>query len=313
MDFQVHPSSFVASKKIGKKTKIWAFCNILEGAVIGRNCNICDHVFIENDIIVGDNVTVKCGVQLWDGLRIADNVFIGPNATFSNDIFPRSKKRPKTFLKTVIKKNASIGANATILPGITIGENAMVGAGAVVTKNVPANAIVIGNPARISGYTNVNAEPVAKFVDSQSVGEKTKTKIKGVEIHTLPKANDIRGELSFIEYKKNIPFLVKRFFMVYNVPTKEVRGEHAHRKIFQFLICLSGSLSVIVDDGRKRLEIPLKAKDKGILIPPLVWSIQYKYSDDAALLVFASGEYNTSEYIRDYDEFLKVVRTKNAK
>lgn len=137
----IHPLSDVQSKNIGKDTKIWQFCVVLEKAVIGKNCNICAHVLIENDVIVGDNVTVKSGVQLWDGIRIEDNVFIGPNVTFTNDLYPRSKKYPEKFLQTIVKKGASIGANATIIPGITIGENAMIAAGSIVTKDVPANTL----------------------------------------------------------------------------------------------------------------------------------------------------------------------------
>lgn len=151
-----HDQAIVASQNIGKGTRIWAFTNILPGAVIGEGCNICDHVFIENEVTLGDRVTVKCGVQLWDGLQVEDDVFIGPNATFTNDKFPRSKKYPDEYPRTVLKKSCSIGANATILCGITIGENAMVGAGAVVTKDVPPNAVVYGNPARIHRYIGKN-------------------------------------------------------------------------------------------------------------------------------------------------------------
>lgn len=138
--------------QIGERTRIWAFAHVLSGAKIGTECNICDHVFIENDVLVGNRVTIKCGVQLWDGLRVEDDVFIGPNATFTNDIFPRSKHYLEKFLQTHIRAGASIGANATILAGVTVGEKAMVGAGAVVTKDVPAYAIVVGNPARIIRY-----------------------------------------------------------------------------------------------------------------------------------------------------------------
>src|SRR3989337_2985613 len=132
MKYFVHDKSLVATKKIGEKTRIWAFCNILKGAKIGKDCNICDHVFIENKVVVGDKATIKSGVQLWDGITLEDNVFVGPNATFTNDKFPRSKKHLKEYPKTLVKKGASIGANATILPGLTIEENSMVGAGAVV-------------------------------------------------------------------------------------------------------------------------------------------------------------------------------------
>lgn len=148
-----HPQALVESEHVGAGTRIWAFAHVLPGAVIGVDCNICDHVFIENDVRVGNRVTVKCGVQLWDGIVLEDDVFVGPNATFTNDRFPRSKKPPEEFLKTIVRSGASIGANATILPGIEIGTNAMVGAGAVVTQDVPANAVVTGNPAQIHGYS----------------------------------------------------------------------------------------------------------------------------------------------------------------
>lgn len=145
----IHPLADVQSKNIGEDTKVWQFCVILSNAIIGNNCNINAQVLIENDVIIGDNVTVKSGVQIWDGTRVEDNVFIGPNATFTNDLLPRSKEHPEAFSGITVKKGASIGANATILPGVTIGERAMIGAGAVVTKDVPDYTIVVGNPAQV--------------------------------------------------------------------------------------------------------------------------------------------------------------------
>jgi len=139
----------VQSKQIGEGTRVWQYVVILPGAVIGRDGNICSHCFIENKVVVGDRVTVKCGVQLWDGVTLEDDVFVGPNATFTNDLNPRSRNASVTMLPTLVKKGASIGANATILPGLTIGEGAMVGAGAVVTKDVPPRTLVVGNPARV--------------------------------------------------------------------------------------------------------------------------------------------------------------------
>ncbi len=143
----IHPLSDCKSGSIGDGTNIWQFCVIFQGAVIGRNCNICAGALVENDVRIGDNVTVKSGVQLWDGVEIEDNVLIGPNATFTNDSFPRSKvhKAPE---RTLVKKGASIGANSTILAGVTIGEGAMVGAGSVVTKDIPAGELWFGNPAQ---------------------------------------------------------------------------------------------------------------------------------------------------------------------
>lgn len=148
MEYFQHSHALVETRKIGAKTRIWAFVHILPGAQIGEDCNICDHVFIENDVVVGDRVTIKCGVQLWDGIRIESDVFIGPNVTFANDKFPRSKQK-FAVMRSVVKCGASIGANATILPGITIGERAMIGAGSVVTRDVPPDVLVVGNPARI--------------------------------------------------------------------------------------------------------------------------------------------------------------------
>lgn len=138
----IHPLSDIHSKNIGEETNIWQYCVVLPGAVIGNNCNICSHCFIENDVIIGNNVTIKNGVRLYDGITIEDDVFIGPNTVFCNDRYPKSKNKNFKLEPVVVKKGASIGANATILPGVTIGERAMVAAGAVVTTNVEENSIV---------------------------------------------------------------------------------------------------------------------------------------------------------------------------
>lgn len=142
----IHPLSDCQAP-VPASTNVWQFCVVLPNARIGENCNVCSHCFIENDVIIGNNVTIKCGVQIWDGIRVEDNVFIGPNVTFTNDRFPRSKQYPEVFEKTIIRKGASLGAGTTVLCGIEIGENAMIGAGSVVTKNIPANELWVGNPA----------------------------------------------------------------------------------------------------------------------------------------------------------------------
>ena len=148
----IHTLADVHSKNIGNNTNIWQFCVVLEKAKIGSNCNINAQCLIENDVFIGNNVTIKSGVQIWDGIKLEDNVFIGPNVTFTNDFLPRSKQYPTSFLKTVIKKNTSVGANSTLIGGITIGEYAMIGAGSVVTKDVPKQGLVYGNPASLKGY-----------------------------------------------------------------------------------------------------------------------------------------------------------------
>ena len=145
MSVFIHPLSDVQSKNIGDRTKIWQFCVVLPDAKIGENCNICSHCFIENKVVIGNRCTVKCGVQLWDGVTLEDNVFIGPNVTFCNDKYPKSQNREFKLEPVTVKRGASIGANATILPGVTIGENSLVAAGAIVTKDVPANTVYMGN------------------------------------------------------------------------------------------------------------------------------------------------------------------------
>lgn len=311
MEKFIHPNAICESVKIGSGTRIWAFAHVLPGAVVGADCNICDHVFIENNVVIGDRVTVKCGVQLWDGVTVEDDVFIGPNATFSNDKWPRSKAYPTEFLKTRLCNGASIGANATILPGITIHKNAMVGAGAVVTKDVPPNATVVGNPARIVGYVKSTLHPEPGKVLSF---EKTihQTKVRGAKFDRLPLIEDIRGELSVGEFNRVVPFTAKRYFLVFNVPGKHVRGEHAHQTCQQYLICVKGSVRVMLDDGNHREDFLLNSPNLGLYIPPLVWGVQYHYSEDAVLLVFASEFYDSKDYIRDYEEFLEKINTSPA-
>jgi len=304
----VHPHALCESTAVGENTRIWAFAHVLPGATIGKDCNICDHVFIENDVVVGDRVTIKCGVQLWDGLRVADDVFIGPNVTFSNDKYPKSKQYQVKVEETYVGRGASIGGGASILPGLRIGARAMVGAGAVVTHDVPARAVVSGNPARIVGYVDAKrgAAAAPKIVAAQesNIGE---TSVGGVTIYRLPVFADLRGSLSVGEFPQQVPFVPRRYFIVYDVPGKDVRGEHAHRRCHQFLVCLRGSLSVVVDDGKSSEEIALDRPSIGLYLPPMVWAVQYRYSADALLLVFASEPYDAGDYIRDYDEFLSAL------
>ena len=303
-DVYIHPLADVSTTNIGARTKLWQFVVVLPGAVVGSDCNICAHCFIENDVTIGDRVTIKCGVQLWDGLHIANDVFVGPNVTFTNDKFPRSKQRPAAFLTTLIDSGASIGGGATILPGIKIGRNAMVGSGAIVTRSVPPNAIVVGNPARIVGYVDTQSSaPETKILPQVAADQYAAI----ARLHSLPRFSDIRGSLIVGDFAKSIPFSVKRYFMVFEVPNAETRGEHAHRVCHQFIVCVSGSVSVVADDGRRREEFILDRPEIGLHLRPMVWGIQYKYSSDAVLLVFASHTYDADDYIRDYDEFLALA------
>ena len=304
-DIFIHERALCESADVGSGTRIWAFAHVLPGAKIGSDCNICDGVFIENIVTIGDRVTIKCGVQLWDATVIEDDVYIGPNATFTNDRFPRSKVYPEHFLKTVVRKGASIGANATILPGLEVGSGAMIGAGAVVTRSVPPNAIAVGNPARIVGYVDA---PTSGLVSGEGPIQTMSLGIAGVTLHDLPVNRDMRGSVTVGEIERNVPFVPKRYFLVFDVPGREVRGEHAHKTCHQFLICVSGSCAILVDDGSARREVSLNRPSLGLYLPPMVWSVQYKYTWDAKLLVLASEYYDPKDYIRDYAEYRRLAK-----
>jgi UDP-2-acetamido-3-amino-2,3-dideoxy-glucuronate N-acetyltransferase len=310
-DYFVHPLALAESSRIGSNTRIWPFSHILPGAVIGGDCNICDHVFIENEVVIGDRVTIKCGVQVWDGVTIEDDVFIGPNVTFTNDAFPRSKRRPPTFAKTFIRRGASISANATILPGLVIGGNAMVGAGAVVTHDVPPNAVVVGNPARVTAYVDT-ANPSRHLVLRGADRGIQPLEVKKAQLISMPLVEDMRGSLTFGEYGGTLPFVPKRYFVVFDVPTKELRGEHAHITLHQFLVCLRGSCAVVVDDGRVRDEVVLDAPTVGLYVQPMVWTSLYKYTPDAVLLVLASDVYDAGDYLRNYEEFVTLAAARET-
>lgn len=287
----IHPTADVQTTTIGARTKIWQNVVVLPGAELGADVNVCASVFIENNVRIGNRVTLKSGVYLWDGIIIEDDVFIGPNATFTNDKFPRSKIQRELSPSTQIKEGASIGAGAVLLPGISIGRNAMVGAGAVVTKSVPDFAVVVGNPAQIISYTNSTRIPAPKIGNPEP--------LKFVE--------DLRGNLIAAEVGRQIPFNVARFFAIFDVPTTEIRGAHAHKKCHQFLVCVKGSVVVEVNNGLEAFTVILDKPNQGLYLPPLTWGVQRQYSNDAVLIVFASDPYDEDDYIRDFDEFKTLI------
>ena len=308
--YYTHPAGICETSNVGTGTAIWAFAHILPGARIGSECNICDHVFIENDVIIGDRVTVKCGVAIWDGVRIEDDVFVGPHVAFTNDSFPRSKVQRRELPHTVVRRGASLGANCTILPGLTIGSEALVGAGSVLTHDVPPFAIVVGNPARIVGYVDTDEVDQRRMARAQLPGDDKpvqRLRVAGATLSRLVRADDLRGSLVSGEVSSSIPFVPRRFFSVMHVPSKDVRGAHAHYKCKQFLVCQAGSVAVVVDDGRVREEVVLDDPQYGLYVPPMVWSVQYRYTADAILLVLASEPYEAGDYIRDYDEYVAQI------
>ena len=227
-------------------------------------------------------------------MRIEAGAVIGDRVLFAND-----GKTP-----TVVRTGARIGAGAVIAGGIEIAQGALVRPGSVVLSSIPANAVVEGNPAEVVGY--VDAEPVLGPV-SVTPASITPLAVGGAALHRMQRVRDWRGDLTVGEVGKDLPFDPKRWFMVFDVPGYQLRGEHAHRACHQFLICVRGSCRTLLDDGRQRGEVTLDSPDLGVHMPPMIWGTQYRYTPDAVLLVFASHTYDPSDYIRTYDEFLAAV------
>ena len=240
--------------------------------------------FIDNEVNLGENVEIGayCSILSFD-------------------------KECDKHLQTTIKDNVVIESNSVVYPGITIGLSAWVKPGSVVTRSVPPLAIVQGNPATIIGYRSTYKQTELDKQKSPATNNIESSGVRGVTLHNLPLISDLRGDLSVGEFEKQIPFMTKRYFLVFGVPTAETRGEHAHKGCKQFLICVKGSCKVIADDGDNREEFLLDRPNKGLYLPPMTWGIQYQYSQDAILLVFASDYYDANDYIRDYDDFIKLA------
>lgn len=266
-----------------------------------------DFVFIHPGAKISEDCVINGFTQVWGNVHVESGVSIGAGAILEQP----SKNSSGIFLG----KGCDVGAGAIILQGVTVGEGAVIKPGAVVEHNVPPYAVVSGNPARVLGYVeNLQAgkispwHPVAEFPSTPAI---MPLGVGNVTLHRLKKICDPRGDLSVAEFPKDIPFDPKRYFLVFNVPSEKIRGEHAHHTCHQFLVCVKGSCAVVVDDGKSRCEVVLNSPDMGIHLPPLTWGIQYKYSSDAVLLVFTSDYYDANDYIRDYSEFSALMN--NAK
>ena len=254
------------------------------------------------EVVLPDDLEIKSGAYLPAGVVLDTGCRIGPNVAFVEGA------------PIIVKRGVHIGANATILPGVTLAAHCVVRPGAVVGRSVPPGAIVEGNPAAITGYVDTQAGPAGVL---HTLAAPSRSRIealapRGVTLHHFPVIPDLRGNLTVGEFEREIPFTPLRWFMVFGVPSREVRGEHAHHACHQFLLCLRGSCAVVADDGRQRIEVLLDAPQRGLYLPPMTWGIQYKYSADAMLMVFASHHYDSADYIREYDEFLAAVQAASA-
>jgi len=252
---------------------------------------------------LAEDCAVSPGAYIGAHVQLAEGARIGPNAVLLD-------ATPGTGM-TQVKPGVQVGANAVVHAGVTLATQSVVRPGAVVTRSVPPAAIVEGNPASIVGYVDTRHDTDAEItrLASGAAPGLQPTGVQGVTFHRFPVIPDLRGSLTVGEFERQIPFTPQRYFMVFGVPNREIRGEHAHRVCHQFLICVRGSCAVVADDGHQRVEVMLDAPELGIYLPPMTWGIQYKYSEDALLLVFASHHYDAADYIRDYDDFLTLART----
>lgn len=249
---------------------------------------------IAGSVEIGSHSVVCTGARLAEGVRVGSGAIIGPGA--------------------ILAGGSSVGDGATLLAGVEVGQAAVVAPGAVVTRSVPAHAVVAGNPAQITGYVGLDGPtalvPVRHAAEpgAPETPGVVSTDVRGVQLHRLPEVRDLRGSLVAGELEDVLPFVAQRMFMVFDVPGEDVRGEHAHFACHQFLIAVNGQLHVIADDGHQRQEFVLDDRRTALYLPPMVWGVQYRYSEDCVLLVLASHRYASSDYIRDYGEFLGHAR-----
>jgi acetyltransferase-like isoleucine patch superfamily enzyme/dTDP-4-dehydrorhamnose 3,5-epimerase-like enzyme len=281
----IHPTSILGPE-----------VRLSKGVTIGPNCHI------HGDVCIGENSHIIGGAILSGNLLIGANSVIEPHVALTNLTRAGSVVEGRSIWGDGVR----LGAGSSIASGVTIGIGARLLAGSVVMRNIPPHAIVGGNPATILGYVQSSASPEVRILRKASLDTPgfLKCSVAGVTLYHFPRISDVRGDLCVGEFPRNVPFQPARYFLVFDVPSAETRGEHAHRLCQQFLICASGSVSVVVDDGSCREEILLDRPNLGLYIPPMVWGSQYRYSRDAVLLVFASHNYDPGDYIRDYRTFL---------
>lgn len=300
---QIHPSAICQPDRIGTGSVIEAFAHVDAAAKVGQDCRVGSHAHVGAGAKLSDCVCIEAGARIAEGVHLEADVTVGANSTIGYHPLGRGHAAPQP---SVIRQGARVGAGVTVLSGLTIGAHARLAPGSVVTRSVPDNAIVTGNPAQIVGY----ASPADLQASQPEAGQPSKTRatsVRGVTLYHMREVEDMRGNLSVAELGREVPFEVKRYFLVYGVPNMEVRGEHAHLACHQFLIAVKGSLHVVADDGRHREEFILDRPNLGLHLPPMTWGTQYRYSADAVLLVLASHHYDAADYVRDHDRFLALV------
>lgn len=277
------------------------------GVQVPADSHLGDFVVVYPGAVLAEGSRIEGFTQVWPGVTLEQGARLGPGVTLERGVDGAPSE-------IVIGAGAQVGAAATIGRGVRVGAGAIVEPGALVAQSVPPHAIVSGVPARVTGYVEKLPGDGSRLWHNQAVFPENQAVVRlgvgDVTLHRAKMVRDPRGDLSVGEFPKDIPFEPKRYFLVFNVPSEKTRGEHAHHKCHQFLLCVKGSCAVVVDDGHDRCEVLLESPDMGIYLPPLTWGIQYKYSSDAVLLVFTSDYYEAADYIRDYAEFVDIVRSK---
>lgn len=292
----IHPAAVIETGVVPAGTVVGAFSRIGAEVEIAAPCFIGEHVFLSGVI------------------RLAASAEIGPHAFLRGPIMIERGARvgarccihAEPGEPITLGEEADICANATIWPGVSVGKRARIEPGSVVTQNVPAMAVVAGNPAQIVRYCGAPSGPPE--IHSAALADITETSIRGVTLRRLPLHEDLRGNLSFGEAQRHVPFPIRRYFLTFGVSSEQVRGEHAHRSLEQFLLCVHGRVHIAADDGTKQADFLLDRPDIGVHIPPMIWSVQYRFSADAVLLGLCSEHYNADDYIRDYAQFLITAR-----
>lgn len=299
----VHTSAIVdPNATIGEDVRIGAGASVGRGCVVGSGAVIAEHVVLAPGVVVGQGSSLGPGAYVRSGVTLGVGVTVGPNATFVGQDFTDATTEPVS-----VEDGASIGANASVIGAVAIGRRSVVGAGAVVTHDVPPFAIVVGSPARIVGYESSTNLRVSRRLRASALrDDEFPLQIGNARASRMPRVIDLRGSLTFGEVSAHLPFEPLRYFLISDVPSSEVRGEHAHRTLHQLLICVKGEVAVAIDDGSERGELVLDRPDVALHLPPMVWGRQYRYSQDAVLLVLASDVYDDADYIRAYDEFLRL-------
>lgn len=272
----------------------------------GSLANVSQTAIVPAGAVIANGARIGPGAILTDFVTIEAEVGIEAGVVFAG-------AGPE---RTIVRSGTNIRAGAVVAAGVELGRGSEIGPGSVVLNSVPPNAIVQGNPAQIVGYTLGAAagltDPALRteggLLGSSSAPSVAPLGVGVAALYRMRRVVDLRGALTVGEIEKDVPFVPRRYFIVFDVPSRELRGEHAHKECHQFLICVHGACRILLDDGQKRREVTLDRPDLGVYMPPMLWGTQYQYTPDAVLIVFASHPYDPADYIRTYDEFLTTVR-----